>query len=102
MRKELELMEIIEKYIQGQLTEADRIAFESKMNADPALKKEVELQQELMKGIERAGLKQSAKQSLKKYKFNKNLRNWGLTGLTIAIVAASTFFIYTAVSKKQN
>ncbi|MFL5764413.1 MAG: hypothetical protein ACJ77K_10775 [Bacteroidia bacterium] len=92
MRNELELMQTIDNYLKGKLSEADKTAFEKKINADPELKKEVELQKQLLKGVERTGLKQSAKQAGKKYKFNRTLRNWGLTGLVIAIVASAIAF----------
>ncbi|MGZ4034829.1 MAG: hypothetical protein ACXVP4_08200, partial [Bacteroidia bacterium] len=102
MRKELELMETIENYLKGNLSEVDKNAFEKRMNANPEIKKEVELQKQLMKGIERTGLKQSAKQAGKKYKLNKNLKNWGLSGLTIAVIALSSVFVYNSVSKKNH
>ena len=44
MRKELELMETIENYLKGNLSATDKIAFEKKMNTNPEIKKEVELQ----------------------------------------------------------
>ena len=61
MRKELELMETIDNYIKGNLSEVDKIAFEKRINLNPELQKEVELQKQLLKGIERTALKQSAK-----------------------------------------
>jgi hypothetical protein len=102
MRNELELMETIEKYLKGNLSETEKIAFEKRIAAEPELKKEVQLQKELMKGIERTAIKQSAKQGLKKYKFNKNLKNWGLTGLTIAVITASAFVFYNSVVKNTG
>ena len=93
MRIELELMETIENYLKGNLSEADKIAFEQKINSNPELKKEVELQKQVLKGIERTGLKQSAKQGLKKYKFNRNLKIWGLTGLTVILLSLAFFYV---------
>lgn len=101
MRKELELMETIENYITGKLSDAEKSAFEKRMNADPALQKEVQLQQDLLKGIERAGIKQSVKQGAKKYKFNKNLKNWGLTGLAVVAIATGAVFLYQNVLNKN-
>lgn len=102
MRKELELMETIENYIKGNLSDLDKTAFENRMNTEPGLKKEVELQKELMKGIERTGLKQSVQQAAKKYKFKKNVKNWGLGGLTVAVIALSSLFIYKAQTKSNS
>lgn len=102
MRKELELIETIENYLKGNLSDADKTAFEKKINENPELKKEVELQKQVLKGIERAGLKQSVKQGAKKYKFNKGLKNWGLGGLAIAVIALSSVFVYNAVIKSSH
>lgn len=102
MRKELELIETIENYLKGNLSETDKVAFEKKINENPELKKEVELQKQVLKGIERAGLKQSAKQGLKTHKFNKGLKNWGLGGLAIAVIALSSVFVYNAVTKSTH
>lgn len=101
MRKELELMDTIEKYINGSLSEADKVAFEKKLAASPELQKELEVQQQLMKGIERTGLKQSIKKASKKYTLNRNLRNWGLSGLTVAIITAGALLIYNSVTKNN-
>jgi mono/diheme cytochrome c family protein len=102
MRKELELMEIIDNYIKGKLSETDKIAFEKKINENPQLKKEVELQIELLKGIERAGLKQSATQGLKKHKFKKGLKTLGLTGLAVAVIALGSVFVYNSIVKNNH
>jgi TonB family protein len=102
MRKELELMETIDNYLNGRLSEAERAAFENRMNADPNLKKEVELQKQLLEGMERAGLKQSAKQSMKKYKLGKGLKKWGLMGLSVAVIALGSMFVYNSISKNEH
>jgi hypothetical protein len=102
MRKELELMETIEKYLKGNLTEQEKIAFESKIKESPDLKKEVELQKQILKGIERTGLKQSAKKGFKKYKLNKGLKNWGLTGFAVAVIALGSVFVYNSIIKNNH
>lgn len=102
MRKELELMETIEKYLKGNLTEQEKIAFESKIKESPDLKKEVELQKQILKGIERTGLKQSAKKGFKKYKQNKGLKNWGLTGFAVAVIALGSVFVYNSIIKNNH
>jgi hypothetical protein len=101
MRKELELMETIEKYLKGNLSEQEKNAFEKRMESDPALKAEVELQKELMQGISRVAIKQSAQKGFKKYKSNRNLKNLGLTGLTVAVIALSSVFLYNSITKNK-
>ena len=102
MRKELELMETIDNYLKGNLSETDKVAFEKKINDNPELKEEVELQKQVLKGIERTALKKSAKQGFKKYKFNKGLKNWGLGGLAVAVIALSSVFVYNAATKSTH
>lgn len=102
MRKELNLAEAIDKYLGGQMNPDEKTSFEKRIQTEPALQKEVELQKEVLKGIERAGLKQSAKQGMKKYKFGRNLKNWGLTGLAVAVLAVSSVFLYNSVIKGEN
>jgi mono/diheme cytochrome c family protein len=103
MRKELELIQLIENYLKGNLSEVDTRAFEKRMSTDTELQKEVQVQSDLMKGIERAGLKQSAGKAFKKYKFKKNLKNWGLGGLTVTIIALSSVLLYTSLQHpKEN
>jgi cytochrome c2 len=102
MRKELELLETIEKYLQNSLTEAEKLAFEKRLQSDPALQKEIVLQRELIQGINRVAIKQSVQKGLKKYKFNRNLKNWGLTGLTLAVFGLSSVFLYNKVNRNGN
>ena len=67
MRKELELTEQIERYLQGQLSGTEKTAFEEQMAGDPALREAVQLQRQLIMGIERATLKQKVQQAGKRF-----------------------------------
>jgi mono/diheme cytochrome c family protein len=97
MREELELMELIENYLNRRLTEKEKLDFEKRMAADTSLKEAVELQKKLMKGIERVALKQSSHAAFKKYKFNKNLKNWGLGGTGLTVLIVGIFFLFAKV-----
>lgn len=99
MRKELEQMATIENYISGNLSGPDKAAFEKKLASDPALQKEVQLQRELMQGIQRVGLKQLIRKGMRKYKFARRLRNWGLGGLSAVVIAGAALFLYHSASK---
>jgi hypothetical protein len=93
MRNELELIEKIEQYLQGKLTEADKLAFEKEIQNDLVLKQKVEAQQEILKGVERVGLKKNAQNAYSKFKLTKNFLRWGLGGLCAVIIATSVYFI---------
>jgi len=102
MRNELELMQTIENYLMENMSETDKKAFEQKINENPELKKEVELQKQLLKGIERAGLKKSTQQAFKKYKFTKGIKAMGIAGFIVAVVVLSSVFLYNVVSEQKN
>lgn len=99
MRNELELMEKIEQYLNDQLSPDEKTAFEQQMAADPTLREDVLLQQELMKGIERAHLTQQIQQAKTRFKQIRNFTKWGLTGLGIAIILG---VVYYYVHKNNN
>ena len=102
MRNELDIIQLIEKHLTGQLNEADLKIFEERLNTDPNLKQLVEEQQLLMQGAERHGLKQSAKKAFKKYKFIKNGTKWGLGSLGAIVVASGIFLLTTINSDSRN
>jgi hypothetical protein len=55
-------LEQIEAWLSGELSEAERAAFEQKMEADPAFAAEVDMVRSLIKGVRRAGARDFAKQ----------------------------------------
>ena len=100
MRNELENIEIIEKYLRGELSASDKKAFEDKLKTDVNLQKEVELQREVVEGIKRMGVKQSIQKAYKKYKLGKSGFNLGLG--TIIIVGLVSAFLWYSNSNTSN
>lgn len=100
MRNELENIELIEKYLRGELSEADKKAFEEQLKTDTNLQKEVELQKEVINGIERIGVKQSIQKAYKKYKLGKSGFNLGLGTIVIATLVSA--FLWYSDSNKVN
>jgi hypothetical protein len=85
MRNELEIMERIERYLDGELQPEDRAAFEKQLADDPELREEVQLQQDLMSGIARAAWKDKVQQARRRYV--RRQRFWkGGTGGFVALV----------------
>jgi len=84
---------MIEQYLNGELSVADRIVFEQRMANNPELKAEVEVQKDIHEGAKRAFQKANIQQIGKKYHYSKLLK-WGTLSLSvIALLLASTLFL---------
>jgi hypothetical protein len=90
MRNELEIIETIERYLNGSLTAAERSAFEEEMARNPSLQEQVALQTEIMQGIDRAALRQKVAQASHRFRFRRNFLKWGsiVIGIGLLIFAA--------------
>src|SRR5215831_6067935 len=99
MRKELELIEKIEQYLDGNLSRDEKEAFEGQMNADPSLRGEVLLQKQVQKGIERTALKMSMQKVALRFRVWRSFYRWGL-GLSIIVIAGLA--VYYAMNGFQH
>ncbi|MBL4703988.1 MAG: hypothetical protein JKY54_05675, partial [Flavobacteriales bacterium] len=86
MRPELNDIQIIEKFIFGELSEEKAKKVEEKINNDPEFAKKVEKQRLIVEANQNLGLKQTAKKSHSKFKLKKVLK-FGIPGM--AIIAAA-------------
>lgn len=95
MRKELKLIALIEQYLRNELDEADRAAFEQRLETNEELKQEVELQRDLMLGLQRLGLTTEIQQAYKKYKDGTGGSNGWKFGLgTVVVIVAALAALY--------
>lgn len=94
MRPELEVIERIEQYLRGELSPADKATFETQLAADPALREQMSLQQDVMRGVERAELKQKIATAKGHYITGKNFMRWGLGGLGAIVILVAAFLFY--------
>jgi Putative zinc-finger len=86
MRNELEIMQQIERYLDGELPPEERAAFEKQLAEDPGVREDLRLQQQLMSGIARAAWKDKVQQASRRYV--RRQRFWkGGTGGFIVLVA---------------
>jgi hypothetical protein len=95
MRQEFEHIELIEKYLLGQLRGKELEDFELRLLNDEKLKEEVELQKMLVSGVENAGLKQSLNfihQTMFETSASYFSRNW------INILAGGSFSLMILVA----
>jgi hypothetical protein len=102
MRPELELIQKIEQYLKGGLSITDKVSFEKQIANDPGLREEVRLQQEVMKGIERAGMKQKIQIAGRKFMLQNNFLKWGLGGLSILVVLVAALLYYNSKTSHHN
>lgn len=95
MRKELKLIALIEQYLRNELDEADKAAFEERLETNEELKQEVELQRDLMLGLQRLGLTTEIQQAYDKYKGGSGGSNGWKFGLgTVVVIVAALAALY--------
>src|SRR5258708_1471236 len=92
MRKELEIIEKIEAWLEGRLSPEETAQFETRMANDPALQAEVELQRQLMTGIDRASLKEQVRTAKKRYTLHRQFIRWGLGALAVAALVLALLY----------
>ncbi len=79
--------ELISRYINNELSVIEKTAFEADLQTNPQLKKEYDLQLQVVQGAKRLGLKQEIKSSFKKTKTQKFLKKAVVTiALTLAVI----------------
>lgn len=100
MRPELEMIALIERYLLKELDEADMREFDKRFESNSTFRQEVELQRQLMDGINRLSLKISVQKAGKIYKWTKLAWQAGL-GLLGAAVVAAAFVIFTNRSTEE-
>jgi cytochrome c2 len=88
--------EIIERYLGGQMSADERIDFERKLNTEAELKEEFELQQRVMSGIKRSGIRNEVKKGYKKGSFK--LKAFKIM-TTIVITAATVAAVWVVKDK---
>lgn len=98
MRKELELIEKIELYLQGKLTTIEKESFEALLTKDSDLQQKVAIQRNLIAGIEKLGLIRAAKTARKKHLFRK-ISSFIAIFLGVCGLAIAAFFY---LGKKES
>ena len=91
MRQELELMDMVERYLDGAITMEDRVAIERRITEDVTLRELVEDQRELRVGMERIATREMAIKAYRSYRFWK-LAPWFAAGLIV--LSAVTTLLY--------
>lgn len=91
MRNELQIIQLIERYLSNELSQEEFDTFTAKLKTSESLRNEVELQKSLLEGIERLGVKQDIQRAKREY-FNRRFGSYA--SILIIIVAVSFTFFY--------
>lgn len=98
MRDELHLMELVDRYLDGSMNEADRLAFKTRAAANTELRQLVEDQRALREGVTRVPVRAAAAKAYRSYRFGRS-GPWFVGAAVVAILAASTVYIAGNASK---
>jgi mono/diheme cytochrome c family protein len=94
--------ELIDKYLNNELSAEERRAFEEQLKTDPALKTEFDLQAQVIKGVQRMGLKKQVKTSFQKTKTTKTITKAAIAiGITVAVLATG-YFVKKQLTKENE
>ena len=91
--------ELIDKYLQGELTAEEKVAFENKLIWDTTLQEELEIQQKIMQGIEAAAIKQQFSNAIQKHRLT---RIWIKAALFLLIATGLIFISYQINNKLSH
>jgi len=97
-----EITKLIEQYLSNELSSSDKAIFERRMEQDPALQKEVQVQKSIHDAAKRAATRAQVQQIGKSYHIYKN----SLTAaVVIAIIVAASligYYVFSKTSKSDN
>lgn len=98
-----QLIDTIDAYLDGKLPQEEGLAFEARINAEPALKEMVESQRNLRGGMERLGMKSAANAQFRRISIRNKIYKWGLAAVATTAIIGAAYLIYDDhVSSQQE
>lgn len=92
MRNELNLLELVDRYLEGTMDATERAAFEQRLTTEPDLNAMLLDQRNLREGLERLALRPAVAKAYQAHRFGK-WKPW-LGGASIVIVAAAGWTLW--------
>jgi hypothetical protein len=96
-----EITKIIEQYLNGELSESDKLAFEKKMSENELLSKEVDFHRQIHEAAKRLSIKQEISSTAKNFHLLRKLIIAGVVTLTLAI-ATGIYYVVKNNSKQSE
>lgn len=93
MRKELTLMELVDRYLDGSMSGDERATFEARLQNDSDLRELHDDQRNIREGLERVSARNAAAKAYSAYRMGKT-GPWVAGTLIIAVITASVFFLW--------
>ncbi|MBL0036990.1 MAG: energy transducer TonB [Flavobacteriales bacterium] len=100
MRNELELMELVDRYLEGAMDATERAAFEQRLNTEPQLNAMLLDQRSLREGLERIALRPAVTKAYQAHRFGK-WKPW-LGGASIVIIAAAGWTLWDRMPREAH
>jgi hypothetical protein len=98
MRTSLQNIELVEKYLSGELNAEEKFDFENALQNDADLQQQLTLQKDIMRAVQRAGMKKEIQKVARTNKIVK-LSKWIATGIVVAAIVVASLVYF---SKEKN
>lgn len=92
----------IDRYILNEMSPEEKAAFEQEMKANPALRKEYEMQKDLTDALKTMGVKADLGRALHKVQLMKTLTLYAVILIVVAGAAGLVFFLLNDTKKEQG
>jgi TonB family protein len=100
MRNELELLELVDRYLDGAMDGATRAAFEQRLATDAELRSSLEDQRNLREGLERMALRPAVAKAYRAHRFGQ-WKPW-LGGASIVILAVVGWTVWDRLPREAH
>lgn len=94
--------QLIERYLNGELSTEGKSAFETELSKNEALRKELELHQLTQNVIRRAAMRELVVKGGKAYHLKKTLTTSGIVVVVLAVITAAVVYFAKAVPESED
>jgi len=100
MRNELNLMELVDRYLEGAMDATERATFEQRLGTEPELNAMLLDQRSLREGLERLALRPAVAKAYQAHRFGK-WKPW-LGGASVVIIAAAGWTLWDRMPREVH
>jgi hypothetical protein len=100
MRNELNLMELVDRYLEGAMDATERATFEQRLGTEPELNAMLLDQRSLREGLERLALRPAVAKAYQAHRFGK-WKPW-LGGASVVIIAAAGWTLWDRMPREAH